>query len=105
MTSRDPETTAEGDLRDALRQVHIYEAIAIAASDAHAVLDIMLSASDPDAAYRALEDRYDFTEVQVWAVMDLQFRRLTSTDRHEIEQRHNEVTARVTALERELGRA
>jgi len=105
MTSRDPEPTAEVELQDVLRQVYIYEAITTAASDAHAVLDIMLSASDPDAAHRALVDRYAFTDVQALAVIDVQFRRLTSADRRKIEQRHHELGERVTVLEQELGRA
>lgn len=46
-----------------------------------------------------------FSEVQAWAVMDVQFRRLTTTDRHKIEQRHIELDERVAVLERELGRA
>lgn len=105
MTSRDPEFSPEEDLQDVLRQVHIYEAIATAASDAHAVLDIMLTASDPDAANRALVDRYAFTEVQAWAVMDVQFRRLTATDREKIERRRHELGEQVNDLERQLGRA
>ena len=105
MTSRDREFSPEEDLQDVLRQVQIYEAIATAASDAHAALDIMLTAADPEAANRALVDRYAFTEVQAWAVMDVQFRRLTATDREKVEQRHHELGERVKDLERELGRA
>lgn len=102
--NRDPESDPEADLQDVLRQVHIYEAIATAASDARAVLDVMLTAADPEAANRALVDRYAFTEVQAWAVMDVQFRRLTVTDRKKIEQRLHELRERVNDLERQLGR-
>ena len=49
--------------------------------------------------------RYAFTEVQGWAVMDVQFRRLTATDGQQTEQRHHELAERVKDLERELGRA
>ncbi|WP_210650781.1 DNA gyrase subunit A [Nocardioides sp. SYSU D00065] len=105
MKNRNPEVGPEEDLQDALRQVHIYAAIAAAASDAHAILDVMLSAADPEAANRALVDRYAFTEVQAWAVMDLQFRRLTAMDRAKIEQRRHELGERVKDLERQLGRA
>ena len=65
----------------------------------------MLSASAPDAAFRALKHRYAFTEVQATAVMDVQFRRMTSTDRRNIEQKRHELAARVAVLEEELGRA
>jgi DNA gyrase/topoisomerase IV subunit A len=105
MTNRDPDFGSEEDLQDALRQVHIYEAIAIAASDAHSVLDVMLTAADPGAASRALMDRYAFTEVQAWAVTELQFRRMTATDRKKIEQRRHELGERVKDLEQQLGRA
>lgn len=104
MTSRDPDRNPEVELQDALRQLSIYEAIASAASDAHAVLDIVMNAPDPEAASRALSSRYGFTEVQAWAVMDIQFRRLTSVDRRKIEQHHLELSEHVAALERELGR-
>ena len=105
MTSRDPELTADVELRNALYQLQVYEAIAIAANDAHGVLDVMLSASDSAAARRALEQGYGFTEVQACAVMDVQFRRMTSMDRRKIEQRHHELVAQVAVLEEELGGA
>lgn len=98
-----PELTADDKRRNALLQMQIYEAIATVANDSHAVLDTVLNASDPDAARRALEDRYGFTETQARAVMDLQFGRLTSTDRHTFEQHRQELAARVAALDENLG--
>ena len=106
MTSEDPtypEFTDDDERRNALQQMRIYEAIVVAANDAHAVLDIVLNASAPDAACRALEDRYGFTETQARAVMDLQIRRLTSADRHTFEQHHQELSARVAVLDERLG--
>lgn len=99
------EHPAEDELGNARQQLQIYDAIVIAAHDAHAVLDTMLIASDPDAARRSLEDRYGFTETQSWAVMDVQFRRLTVTDRLKIERRHQELAAQVAVLEEDLGGA
>ena len=85
--------------------MHIYEALSVAASDAHAVLDVMLTAADPGAANRTLIDRYAFSEVQAWAVTELQFRRMTAEDRTKIKQRHDELRERIKDLERQLGRA
>ena len=104
MTDRDPELSADVELRNAQYQLRIYEAIAIATNDAHGALEAVLGASDPDAARRALQHRYGFTELQATAVMDMQFRRVTAIDREKIEQRHQELASRVTALEAELGR-
>lgn len=98
-----PERTADDERRNALLQMQIFEAIAIVANDAHAVLDSVLNASDPDAARRVLEDRYGFTETQAQAVMDLPFGRLTATDRHTFEQQRGQLAARVEALDESVG--
>ena len=98
----DVRSIAETDLRMGRQQVLVYEAILVAADDAHAVLDVLLEATDPDAARAALQDRYGFTEVQAAAVLDLQLSRVTSSQRQRIEQGLREVTARVAELEEQL---
>ena len=105
MTGRDPDVTAEDELRSVREQLHVYEAVSVAAGDAHAVLDVLLGSSNPDAARHALELRYGFTREQAWAVMEVQLRRMTQSDRQKIEQRRDELTARLAALEAELGGA
>lgn len=105
MTSRDPDLTADGELRNTKYELQVYEAIAVATNDAYGALDAILGASDADTARRALQQRYDFTDLQAVAVMDMQFRRVTAIDREKIEQRRQELAARVIALETELGRA
>ena len=104
MTGRDPDVTAEDELRSVREQLHVYEAVSVAAGDAHAVLDVLLGSSDPDAARHALELRYGFTR-EAWAVVEVQLRRMTQSDRQKIEQRRDELTARLAALEAELGGA
>lgn len=102
MTGRDPELTAGLELQNSLYELRVYEAIAVATNDAHGTLDAMLGASDPEAAGRALQRRFGFSELQAIAVMDLQFRRVTAIDRQKIEQRRQELAARVVALEADL---
>ena len=103
MTGRDPELTADVELRDALYQLQVYEALAVATNDAHGALDAILGASDSESGRRALEERFGFTEMQATAVLDLQFRRVTEIDRQKIEQRRQELCDRVLLLEAELG--
>jgi hypothetical protein len=43
MTGRDPDISAEDELRSMRQQLHIYEAVSTAAGDAHAVLDVLLA--------------------------------------------------------------
>jgi DNA gyrase/topoisomerase IV subunit A len=103
MTDRDADLTADDELRSVREQLHVYDAIVVAANDAHAALDVVLDASDPDAARHALELRYGFTETQAWAVLEVQFRRMTALDRQKIEDRRDELVSRAAALEEELG--
>ncbi|CAM3901551.1 hypothetical protein NOZE110980_19405 [Nocardioides zeicaulis] len=49
-------------------------------------------------------DRYAFTDIQAWAVTELQFRRMTATDRKNHEQRMHELRERATASQQHLGR-
>lgn len=98
VTKRKPESSISDDLSSALQQLHIYEAVVVAANDAHAVLDVILEASDPEAAHRALHRRYGFTEVHGWAVMEMQFRRMTAADRGKIAQRRDELATHVADL-------
>lgn len=103
MTGRDPELTADVELRNTLHQLQVYEALAVATNDAYAALDSMLGASDPESGRRALEQRFGFTEMQATAVLDMQFRRVTAIDRQKIEQRRQELADRVQVLDAELG--
>jgi DNA gyrase subunit A len=103
MPDRDPKLTADVELRNARYQSVIYEAIAVAMSDPHTVLEMVLMASDPAAATRALQERFDISEPQALAVLDMQFRRVTAADRAKIEQRRQELAERVRDLKEQLG--
>lgn len=54
------------------------------------------------AAREALRDRFGFTEAQAQAVLDLRFRKLTSTDLRAIGEHRQELVARVALLEGRL---
>lgn len=99
MPRRDLESILANDLPIARQQLEVYEAISVAAGDAHALLEVILTASNSAAARAGLQQRYGFTEVQSTAVMDMQFRRMTSEDREVLERRREEVVAEVAALE------
>ena len=100
MTS--PYPTPEVELHDMRIHSRGYEAVLIAARDAHAVLDIVLNAADPAAARRAIADRYDFTDRQARAVMDVELHRLTASELERIQQRRRQLDRRIASLEQEL---
>ena len=98
MTGRDPELTTGVEPRNFLYESQVYGAIAVAMNDAHGTLGPILAASDPEAAGRALRHRFGFTELQSVAVMDMESRRVKGIDREKIEQRRQELAARVVVM-------
>lgn len=56
---------------------------------------MLLGAADEDAACRVLRERHGFTEVQARAVLNLQFRYATATEREALEQQRRHVAAYV----------
>ncbi len=85
MTS--PYATPEVELQDMRTQLGVNEALLVAAKNAHAVLDILLSAAYPNAALPVLIERYGFTHRQALAVIDAQMRDLTRSELDIAEQR------------------
>lgn len=57
MRRRDLESILANDLPITRQQLEVYEAISIAASDAHAVLELILTAPNSAAARAALQQR------------------------------------------------
>lgn len=87
----------------------VYEAMLAAAATGRgrcgpssSVLDVILDAPHSAAARAVLGQRYGFTKVQSSAVMDVQFRRMTSADRENLEKLRADAMAEVAALEAEI---
>lgn len=99
MTS--PYPAPEVELQDMRTHLGVNEALLVAAKNAHAVLDILLGAHDPDAALRALIERYGFTHRQALAVIDVQMRHLTRSELDITEQRCRRLSRSVAARENE----
>ena len=99
MTS--PFPTPAVELQDMRTHLSVNEARLAAAENAHAVLDILLRADDPDAALRALIERYCFTHRQALAVIDAQMRHLTRSELEITEHRCRRLSRSIAARENE----
>lgn len=67
-----------------LERLRIYEALDRVLSDRHDLLDLLFEAADPKHAVTLLSERFGLDELQSMAVLDMQFRRVTSRDRQRI---------------------
>jgi len=87
MTDRD----AAGDRALVEAQMHVYEALVSAVERRREVYELLEGAEDPAAASRELQTLLGTDEVGAQAVIDLQLRRLTLTERAKISEKLREL--------------
>jgi len=94
---------SEHDLQEAEDRAHILEGRLKALDNVEAVVETIRNSEDRDAARAALQERFDFTEVQSEHIVRMQLGSLTSLERTEIEEEYEDVQATIERLEEILG--
>jgi DNA gyrase/topoisomerase IV subunit A len=82
---------------------HIVAALALAQQRWREVLEIVAGSTDPDDACSRLAAEFGLDEIQVVAVADMQWRRLTESERVRFESELTELRASIAELERTAG--
>src|SRR3954469_10018613 len=91
------------ELRKAEARAHILEGLLIAIADIDAVIELIRSSPDPDTARRRLIERFELSEIQAQAILDLTLRRLTALEANKIKEEYDDVTERIKELREILG--
>jgi DNA gyrase subunit A len=91
------------ELRQAERRAHVLQGYLIALDNLDAVIALIRGADDNDAARVALMDRFELSEIQAQAILDLRLRALTALERKRIEEEHNDLQERIAELRAILG--
>ncbi len=86
------------ELEKALKRQHILEGLLIALDNLDEVIETIRSAADVDAARSELITRFELSEEQANAILDMQLRRLAALERQKIQDEHAEMTAEVARL-------
>ena len=89
----------EFELRKAKERAHILEGFVIALDHLDDAIALIRASESPAAARQALISRYELTEVQAQAILDLQLQRLTGMERDKIVKEYEEITKRIAELE------
>jgi DNA gyrase subunit A len=92
---------SQHELRKAERRAHILKGYLIALDNLDAVITLIRNAADTDEARTQLVERFDLSELQAAAILDLRLARLTGLARKEVEDEYAELVARIAEL-REL---
>src|SRR6187397_43590 len=91
------------ELRKALDRAHVLEGYLIALDNLDEVISLIRNAEDTDAAREELIARFELSEIQAQAILDLRLRQLTGLERKRIEDEHADLQERIAELRALLG--
>src|SRR6476659_6602421 len=91
------------ELRKALERAHVLEGYLIALDNLDEVIALIRGAEDTDAAREELMARFELSEIQAQAILDLRLRQLTGLERKRIEDEHADLQERIAELRALLG--
>jgi DNA gyrase subunit A len=91
------------ELRKAEERAHVLEGYLIALDNLDEVIALIRAAADTDEARAGLIERFDFTEIQAQAILDLRLRALTGLERKRVEDEYADLKERIAELRAILG--
>jgi DNA gyrase subunit A len=80
-------------------RAHILEGLLRALDSIDAIIQTIRSADDTESARFGLMTRFDLSEAQANAILDMQLRRLAALERQKLTDEYNEVMARIAYLQ------
>jgi DNA gyrase subunit A len=91
------------ELRKAEERAHVLRGYLIALDNLDEVIALIRAAEDTDSARQGLMERFELSEIQAQAILDLRLRALTALERKRVEQEHNDLKERIGELRAILG--
>ncbi len=91
------------ELRRAEARAHILEGLLIALDNMDAVIELIRASADSDVARAGLIDRFELSEEQAQAILDMRLARLTALESDKVRSEHVELIERIAALRAILG--
>ena len=92
------------ELDEAEKRAHILEGYLIALDNLDEIITLIRSSRDPEIARNGLIERFNLSEIQARAILDMRLQRLTGLEREKIQQEYNEVKALIDDLKDILAR-
>jgi DNA gyrase subunit A len=91
------------ELRKAEARAHILEGLKRAVENIDEVITLIKAAKGPDEARAQLQTRFQFSEIQAQAILDMRLQRLTGLERDKIIEEYKQVLAHIEELKKILG--
>src|SRR3989338_3890989 len=90
------------ELGKAEARVHILEGLLIALESIDAIIKLIRAAEDTDTAKQGLMKKFNLSDPQASAILEMQLRRLTGLEREKIEKENKELNKRIKELKKIL---
>jgi DNA gyrase subunit A len=94
---------SKDELQKKERRAHVLEGYLKALDVLDEIIALIRAASDADEARTQLMERFEFTEIQASAILDLRLRALTALERQQVESEYKDLQERITELRAILG--
>jgi DNA gyrase subunit A len=92
------------ELRKAQERDHLLQGLLIALANMEAMIQLIRGSADSATAKQEMIDRFQLSEVQSDAILQMQLRRLTALEADKIQLEHDELQVKITDLEDILAR-
>lgn len=86
------------DLREAEKRAHILEGLIIAINNVDEVIALIKASKDVDTAKIALIERFELSEIQAKAILEMRLQRLTGLEIDKLKQEYEEVMQLIARL-------
>jgi DNA gyrase subunit A len=86
------------ELRKAMERAHVLEGYLIALDNLDAVIALIRGSADPDEARAGLIEKFELSEIQAQAILDLRLQRLTGLERKRIQDEYADLEERIGEL-------
>jgi DNA gyrase subunit A len=87
------------ELEKAKNRAHILDGLLIALANLDDVIKTIRESKDAETAKERLMSKFNLTDIQAQAILDMQLRRLSALERQKIEDEHREIMARIEYLQ------
>ncbi|HSF54057.1 MAG TPA: DNA gyrase subunit A [Algoriphagus sp.] len=88
----------EYELKEAEKRAHILQGYLIALDHLDEVIALIRNSPDPESARNGLMERFELSEIQARAILDMRLQRLTGMERDKIIQEYKEIMALIEEL-------
>ncbi|MCH7403227.1 DNA gyrase subunit A [Belliella kenyensis] len=88
----------EYELREAEKRAHILQGYLIALDNLDEVISLIRSSRDPETARNGLMQRFELSEIQARAILDMRLQRLTGMEREKIQEEYDQIMKLIEEL-------